>query len=166
MIQPRCLLAFSLLCLSPMARSGDIVPKDGRFDFNFCMVADIVHLPLTDKTGIGHFTMSAAIHSNLPNGPFDRQSSTCAGTYSSTERRYIESGFCLNSDPDGDKWILKWTANPDGDVLTGTWTAAGGTGKYERLTASGSYKPVALIPPGPTGRIARCNNNTGTYALR
>jgi hypothetical protein len=81
------------------------MPKDGTFDFNFCFVTEVSHIPLTDREGLGSFTNVAAIHANRPGGAFDLQGSRCFGYYSNVEGQYSESGYCEHVDADGDRRV-------------------------------------------------------------
>ena len=159
------LVAFSIsgiLCVC-LAASAAPMPKEGNFDFNFCFVADIHHVAVTDKAGVGHFTNGAALHSLQPGGPFDLQGARCFGYYGNVEGQYSDQGFCELIDADGDRWLMKFLTGPE---QSGTWNVAAGTGKYVGMTATGSYKPLGFVSSPEPGRNQRCNRNTGTYKLK
>ncbi|HVY07513.1 MAG TPA: hypothetical protein VHB46_16175 [Burkholderiales bacterium] len=152
-----------IVAASPALPVGAAMPNTGNFDFNFCFVTDINHVALTDKAGLGSFTNLAAIHANPSGGAFDLQGARCFGYYSNVEGEYTESGYCEMKDADGDLWIMKFAGIADG---TGGWNVAAGTGKYAGMSATGKYRPLGVVPSTVSGKVSRCNRNTGTYQLK
>lgn len=151
-----------ILCACLTAAAAPM-PKEGSFELNFCFVTDIHHIAVTDKTGVGYFTNSAALHSLQPGGAFDLQGARCFGYYSNVEGQYGDHGYCELIDADGDRWIMKFQSGPD---QSGTWNVAAGTRKYVGMTATGAYKPLGFVSSPEPGRAQRCNRNTGTYKLK
>lgn len=154
--------ALSGVLVAGTAGAAVNLPKEGSFDFNFCFVSDAVHVAFGDKVYVGSFQNRASMHSNRPGGAFDLQGARCFGTYGNVDGDYTDQGYCEIVDADGDKWLMKFTSGADS---SGIWTAPFGTGKYEGMTARGTYKPLGF-PPSPVPGNARCNRNTGTYRLR
>ena len=152
-----------LASISTGASAGANMPREGTFDFNFCFVADIHHLQISDTAGLGSFANVAAIHSNEAGGAFDLQGARCFGYYSNVEGQYTESGYCEVKDSDGDRWIMQFSGASDG---SGAWKAAAGTGKYAGMVGTGKYRPLGSVTSPIEGKLARCNRNTGFYKLK
>ena len=158
-----CMAGVGFLGLSAGTPAAVSMPKEGSFDFNFCFVTDIHHIQLSEAAGLGSFENLAAMHSNTAGGAFDLQGAQCFGYYSNVEGQYTESGYCQIKDADNDLWIMKFAGGADG---TGTWTAAGGIGKYAGIAATRKYRPLGNVPSPVAGKMSRCNRNTGTYKLK
>ena len=62
----------------------------------------------------------------------------CYGLYTNLNGKQAETGLCELTDLDGDKWWMDYHGNADG--AGGTYTAAGGTGKYDGMTLRGEYR--------------------------
>jgi hypothetical protein len=159
----KCLCLTMMLGVPVAANAVITMPKEGKFDFNFCFVTDVQHIALDDKTYVGHFVNGAAIHSNPSAGPFDLQGARCFGYYGNVTGEYGDQGYCEAVDTDGDRWLMNFQSRAD---QSGTWKAVAGTGKYAGMIANGTYKPVGFVASPVQGRNQRCNRNTGTYQLK
>lgn len=151
-------------CLSlPYVANSAPLPKEGSLDFNFCFAGTVEHLEVSPRLSTGSFQSYAALHSNPAGAAFDRQGARCFGTYTFVEGKHLGVGYCVHVDPDGDRWLQKWEAGPD---FSGTWSAVGGTGKYEGIQASGRFTPINFVPSAMPNSVQQCNHNTGTYRLK
>jgi hypothetical protein len=145
------------------------MPREGTFDFNFCLAGRSSAIEsMGDAAAAGSFENTAAIWSNVPGGPFDGQGSHCVGTWSAVDGTYVDSGYCVTTDADGDRFLMEFKTGPvKGDqIAAGKWTARAGTGKYAGMVAQGDYKTVSRSTPAVAGGFQLCNRNTGTYKLK
>lgn len=157
-------LAVAALLVGSQAPAAVEIPKEGRFDFNYCMGGKAAYSEVRAGLATGEFDLVASTYTNGPGKAFDRQGSRCVGVYEIVDGKYRDYGVCTQVDADGDKWIMRTETGAD---MGGKWVAVGGSGKYEGMTATGSYAPVGAIPPAAApGVFNRCNRNTGTYKLR
>lgn len=158
------LVAAGVLGTATPAMAGKVnMAKEGKFDFNFCMAGESTYHALKDSLGMAEFHLDAAMHSNIPNGPFDLQGSHCVGHGWTIDGKWGDAGYCKQVDADGDLWMFRSETGAD---FTGKWEAVGGTGKYEGMKGSGQYQPVGFPPAVVAGHFNRCNRNTGTYKLK
>lgn len=160
----RVTFAASLLCIADVGFAAVDMPKEGRFDFNYCMGGKVGYSELRAGLAMGEFEGVASTYANGAGKAFDRQGSRCIGVYEIVDGKYRDYGVCTQVDADGDKWLMRFDTGGD---MSGKWVVVGGTGKYEGMSATGSYAPVGDLPPaaGP-GTYNKCNRNTGTYKLR
>lgn len=144
------------------------MPKEGNFDFNYCLAGRTEAMQVSDQAVAGSFELTAAIMSNIPGGPFDGQGSHCMGTWSVLDGKYFDSGYCVTVDADGDRFLMDFKTGPlpAGQAVAGTWTAVGGSGKYQGMMAKGNYKAISPVVPAVPGGFQGCNRNTGTYKLK
>lgn len=144
------------------------MPKEGSFDFNYCLASRGSAMPAAGDAVAGSFESTAGIWSNTPGGAFDGQGSHCVGSWAVIDGVYTDSGYCLTTDSDGDRFLMDFKTGPvRGDQQsTGRWVAKGGSGKYAGMVAQGEYKSVARSVPAVEGGFQGCNRNTGTYKLK
>lgn len=156
------------ICFSGIAKGAVTMPKEGSFDFNFCLSGRTTTMPVSDSVMGGAFEATAGIYSNVPGGSFDGQGSHCSGTWSIVAGKYTDSGYCVTVDADGDRFLMDFKTGPlpPGQPAKGKWFAAGGSGKYVGMTASGDYSAVRQSSPAVPGGFQACNRNTGTYKLK
>jgi hypothetical protein len=156
--------AAAAACLSlPWVAAAAQPPKEGTLDFNFCFAGTVEHSEISTRLSTGSFQSLAALHSNPAGGAFDRQGARCFGTYAFVDGKHLGVGYCVHVDPDGDRWLQKWEAGAD---FTGTWSAMGGTGKYDGMQASGRFKPINFVASALPNSVQHCNHNTGSYRLK
>jgi len=162
------LTGFAFAASSIAATAAVNMPKEGNLDFNYCLAGRTQAMPVSDDTVAGSFELTAAIISNIPGGPFDGQGSQCMGTWQVLDGKYSDSGYCVTVDADGDKFLMNFKTGPvpAGELATGTWTAVGGSGKYQGMMAKASYKAIRAVAPAVPGGFQGCNRNTGTYKLK
>jgi hypothetical protein len=140
-------------------------PKEGSLDVNYCFVGEAHHFQPTEALSYGAALNHAVAFSNKPSGPFDYYGSTCVVVYNTNKNgRSAANGHCEQTDADGHKWFSSF--NDDGNKMSGTFEATGGTGKYEGLKLAGEFKPNGPLFFGTPGHIMRCMKVTGTYKLR
>jgi hypothetical protein len=53
------------------------------------------------------------------------------------DKTFKASGYCVLTDPDGDKWLDRWWA--DSSMPKGRWEDSGISGKWKGLRRAGSY---------------------------
>jgi hypothetical protein len=156
-------VAAPLFAVALPAAAADL-PKEGRFDFNYCMAGKTDYTELKSGLATGMFEGWAATYANGGTRAFDRQGSRCVGVYEIIDGKYRDYGVCTQVDADGDKWLMRFETGGD---MGGKWVVVGGSGKYDGMTGSATYVPVGEIPPGAApGIYNKCNRNTGTYRMK
>ena len=139
------------------------LPKEGSFEFRFCMVGEEQSMSSTDKVSVSHYRIIANTISEPAGKPFDRMSALCLGTYANLNGRQQDFGVCEMTDQDGDKWWMEYHGSAAGGG--GTNTSAHGTGKYEGMTLKGQYIDDNW-PSAAKDTFQGCNPNKGTYKLK
>jgi hypothetical protein len=82
-----------------------------------------------------------------PDHPLNRASGECAGAcVTGADGDTACMGSCTWVDHDGDVAFFTWTGADEG-----TWTLAGGTGKYSEASGEGTWKADAVYAGGITG---------------
>ncbi len=76
----------------------------------------------------------------------DGNDQICFGTMTGTEDGKLSygTGYCVQTDADGDVWWLTWTGEPGATE----WTLAGGTGKFAGAQGHGTTKLVSQADDG------------------
>jgi hypothetical protein len=64
---------------------------------------------------------------------------SCTGIYENDGETILDHGACIAQDKDGDKILVKYHSS---NGVTGEITLISGTGKFEGITGSGTYKSV------------------------
>lgn len=106
--------------------------------------------PEVEKTELGGTTVLDFRMPGTIAGDVDEMSEqvqhVCFGTMSQTEGGGIGhgAGYCVQTDADGDVWWITWKGVP-GDTA---WNMAGGTGKYEGVSGSGTTTLVTQNDDG------------------
>ncbi len=108
-------------------------------------IANRVPAPQITKFKDGHSVMRVSnvgvILTDDPKQPMNGAKSACAGLFSVSAdgKSSAGRGSCGYVDKAGDIFWLSW----QGTFAGGTWKYDGGTGKFQSLTGSGSYTPIA-----------------------
>lgn len=138
--------------------------REGQFDFNICKFGKVDY-PWQAKGLISDSfdRIAASVNENGRSKDIDRQGSRCVGTYEIVRGEYRDFGVCTQVDIDGDKWFMRYETRAD---LSGTWMAAGGSGKYAGMTAQGEYRPIGSVPGLVPNGFKSCNHYTGAYKLK
>jgi hypothetical protein len=66
------------------------------------------------------------------------------------------SGYCIATDKEGDKAVLKWACTRGGDRCVGAFDWTGGTGKYVGIRGRSQFDG-GQIAEGPLGAIGDSN---------
>lgn len=156
--------AFALILVtSSLTVCAADMPKEGKFDFNFCMAAAYKPVMASPQLSSGLIEAWASTYSNPPGGPFDNQGSQCGVISLSRDSNVENNGYCKMIDKDGDMWLFKFA---DRNFI-GKFEVVGGTGKYEGMTATADFKPLGGgAPSAAPGMVQTCNKVVGTYRLR
>lgn len=165
----RLLLPAISIALPLTANAAVNMPKEGSFDFNYCLSGrTTTTVQVSEGTLAGAFEVTAGIYSNVPGGPFDGQGSHCIGTWAVAGGQYSDSGYCVTTDADGDRFMMDFKTGPlpAGQPSRGKWSVSGGSGKYAGMVANADYRGVLQSVPAISGGFQVCNRNTGTYKLR
>lgn len=158
----------SVTCFIHSANAAVSMPREGTFDFNFCLSGRTSTIQVSDTVMAGPFDATAGIYSNIPGGPFDGQGSQCVGTWSIADGKYTDSGYCVTVDADGDKFVMEFKTGPlaVGQPAKGKWFVSGGSGKYSGMVATGDYRNVLHSTPAAPGGFQACHRNIGSYKLK
>jgi hypothetical protein len=140
--------------------------KEGRFDFTLCFAGKIDHMVVGKDIGSGSYDLAASIYANGELKAFHRTAARCVGTYVTIRGKFSDAGYCVVTDEDNDKWLMKYATDIGTDYFHGRWEAVEGSGKYEGMTATGEYKTLGTTPAAQPGGLQGCNHNSGTYKLR
>jgi hypothetical protein len=153
-----------LVAASAMAGKVNI-PKEGSYEFDFCPIGQGKTFSNPDKIFAMQYDLNALLRTNPPGRAFDRMGARCYGLYTNLNGKQAETGICELTDLDGDKWWMDYHGNPDG--AGGTYTSAGGTGKYDGMVVKGEYR-IDNNWGSPSKDVAflGCNPNKGTYRLK
>lgn len=109
---------------------------------------DAVVVSKEDGSSIAMFNLKGFVIVNDHSNPWHGAMMDCngIGAYAADGAMQTMGGTCMLVDADGDVQRLPWRAT---GATGGTWEAAGGTGKYENMTGSGTY----IDGPLPDGRL-------------
>lgn len=141
------------------------MPVEGTYQFDFCPIGQGKTFSNTDKIFAIQYDLHAILRATPSGGAFDRMGGRCYGLYTNLNGKQAENGICELTDLDGDKWWMDYHGNSDG--AGGTYTSAGGTGKYDGMVLRGEYKiDNNWAVPSKEVSFLGCNPNKGTYKLR
>ena len=137
------------------------MPREGKYDMHSgCTGESRVLSSIKDHTG-GSYA-STCLPDAAPDTMYHRTVFQCFGSWSSVSGNYEEHGVCEATDPSGDKFFGVYARKNQED---GTWRVTAGTGKYQGVEMSGSFKVVSPMPPLP-GRSANILRWWGSYKLK
>src|SRR5208283_4336568 len=96
--------------------------------------------------------------------PLYHASVECVGSGTIAGAESMESGLCVFTDPDGDRFFSAYSVR---NKEPGTWKTIAGTGKFEGMEASGTWARV-LAPDKPArADIAQsCDKGSGHWKLK
>lgn len=138
------------------------LPKEGSYDVTNCWsgVSSVIAFSKTHTAW--NFELTGPTRSNPPGGPFDMLSVRCVGVGSSIEGKTTAMNLCEAIDKDGDKYLVRNTAEGPQSVQE----TLAGTGKYEGMVRTGTAESVGQFPTIKPGTFQGCNRSTGTYKLK
>ncbi len=98
----------------------------------------------------GHMILFASMEESVvaedyDDTPWKGVSGTCGGVVEIKGKEMKGNGFCTFTDAEKDKFVLAWEAqemNEKGGPK-GVWKITGGSGKYEKAEAGGTYTDLA-----------------------
>jgi hypothetical protein len=155
------LTAVALLGFSSTAFAD--MPKEGKYDYVSCFAGTTQISKVSNTHSISSYEFTGTTRSNLPDGPFDKESFRCIGTEMRVDGKIASSlTLCEAVDKDGNKRLARFTN--DGGKITREQVT--GTGKYEGATISGTVEPLGPFPQAADGTMQNCNRQTGTYKLK
>lgn len=160
---PIAVVLIVLALVAGNAAAGKVnMPKEGEYEFMFCVVDQAKTMSEGDNVFVSHYRGIGNVTTEPRGKPFDRTSATCYGIFTNLNGQKQGFGVCEVVDLDGDKWWMEYHGNPDG--TGGTYTSAHGTGKYAGMTLRGEYR-VEFWPTSKDAGYQICNPNRGTYKL-
>jgi hypothetical protein len=160
-----CLCVALLAVVSTgQALAATAVPKDGSYEGLTCYTGpstviadgkgqvagtyDIIGTPIRKEGELGYLS-----------------SNHCVGSFSVVGKELTDSGSCLQTDPDGDRFFLVYSRR---NQEPGTWKIVSGTGKYDGMEASGTWVAGAVRPvkQDRPGYVQVCNKEAGSWKLK
>ena len=139
------------------------LPKEGTYDSISCWTGTATDIAVGKDHSAGSYEMVGTIITHPPGGLGDQNTFRCVGLRTSFKGKPGGGNVCEITDPDGDKRINRFEAQPDGRFVR---EMVMGTGKYEGMTVTNT---VAMMPPmkeAKPGTFQGCNRQTGTYKLK
>jgi len=166
-MEPRLICAYVALLTAfatGQAVAAPTVAKEGTFEGMTCyagpnnMIADGKGLFASSYDSIG-----TPIRKDGELGYLS--SNHCVGSVSVVGKELTESGACLQTDPDGDRVFMVYGRR---NQEPGTWRVVSGTGKYEGIEASGTWKSGTVRPvkQDRQGFFQLCNTEAGSWKLK
>jgi hypothetical protein len=150
-----------LVCAQGALAAGP--EREGTFDAMSCYAGPVqIIADASGQLGMSYDVVGTEIRKPGELGYL--ASTRCVGSFVRAGGESIDSGLCVVSDPDGDRYFRAYSWKGQS---TGTWKAVGGTGKYEGIEASGTYSGV-IRPPKPVRPdvLQVCNQEAGRWKLR
>lgn len=139
------------------------LPKEGSFDVTGCFtrVSNLIEYSKTHSAT--SFEQTGTSLSNPPGGLFDYESVRCVGMTSAFGGKNTLMSVCEAIDRDGDRRLTTFSLGSDGKVVR---EAVTGTGKYDGLETTSTYKVLGPFPVIKAGTSQFCNRQVGTYKMK
>ena len=165
----RKILTFALPmagCALLIAAQGAIAAgpaKEGSFDSMSCY-AGPQHVITDGRSTVGFSYDVVGTPMRKEGDPLYHASAECVGSGTIAGAESMESGLCVFTDPDGDRFFSAYSVR---NKEPGTWKTIAGTGKFEGMEASGTWARV-LAPdkPARTDIAQSCDKETGHWKLK
>jgi len=138
------------------------LPKQGSYDVTSCWSGASNAIAFSKTHTASSFELTGTTRSNPPGGPFDMVTFRCVGMSSSIEGKNTGMNLCEVIDKDGDKYLLRSTAEGPKQAQE----TLAGTGKYEGMVRTGTAESLGQFPIIKPGTFQGCNRGTGTYKLK
>jgi len=142
------------------------IPKEGTSSFTHAYNATFKLLPMGQERVQMTYEVMGVTISNTPEDLFHNSSIRCLGALHAVKGEFNdESGFCVNTRPDGDQIFSTFKATGKlGVNAKGTFTVVGGTGKLVGIQGSGEFTRIDLRPAAE-GTIQGYVRGKGHYKL-
>ena len=155
-----------LLCLSAVglliSSVAGFAVQAGETEYNFTWCGHSKGTMLTTSPQLMIWTDDTSGIVTPEFKPFENTTVRCIGYHRVMEGKETAASACLMTDPAGDTLIGEGTGVPDKQPV---WTFLGGTGKWQGISGSGTYKLVAMSKPASDGSVEICLTPTGKYTL-
>ena len=141
------LVVFLLMPLAALAQE-----EVGGTYVTFDLEETIIELP--DGSSLVQFTYGQFGTTNDPDSPFSNAKGRCMGEGLRSESGEVitSAGACVFHNPDGDTvwtwWRLEKVGTTDCPLACGTSGIFNGTGAFDGVTGSGTWKITASYPDG------------------
>lgn len=136
--------------------------KEGAFEFNACYSGSVQTLSVNDRLNVRTTRIQGSTATATAGAPFDGQAVDCTVIAIVKDGVSDANGYCVQLDPDGDRWMFKLVDT----MRAGQLEFVGGTGKYEGMTLSGQFRPRAKPLFMSAASVQLCQLMTGTFRLR
>lgn len=83
------------------------------------------------------------------NTPMQHAAGPCGGVMEIREGKASGNGYCIRTNPDGGRWLLRWEASPDiSKGVFGKWEITGIEGNTLGWKGGGTFGPITNTTPG------------------
>lgn len=108
------------------------------------------------ELGKGHVLISVAnegmgyvIEPPYDNTPMQHAAGPCGGSMEIRDGKAAGGGYCLRTNPDGGKWLLRWEVSPDmSKGVVGKWEITGIEGSAAGWKGGGTFGPITNTTAG------------------
>lgn len=83
------------------------------------------------------------------NTPMQHAAGPCGGMMEIRDGKASGSGYCIRTNPEGGKWLLRWEVSPDmSKGVVGKWEISGLEGNASGWKGGGAFGPITNTTPG------------------
>ena len=155
----------SLACVTLVFAAGSANAKEELIDHTYCAAAEQQSLAGRADLGVFQTDFQGILQNSERKGPLHGASGWCKMLHHGnaiTGAIENSQGYCVVTDSDGDSILM--TAKRDSGKSV-TYTAVGGTGKWQGITGAAKAVPYAITRPTAAGTYEFCSRITGNYKL-
>jgi hypothetical protein len=163
------LIFISISLLSAGYVSGQQMAKEGTVSGVVTHSGTSKILALAEGTGVINWEIKGIWREDSSDGPFHNSLMSCAGVHVLLKGTGKSHGYCVLTDPDGDKYLFEVTQDNlklEHGLQEGKFKIIGGIGKFSGIQGDGVYKyndARSIREEKYQERIFRVN---GSYKLR
>jgi hypothetical protein len=154
--------AFAAAACAGFASGADL-PREGTYDIETCFARNSTRIDYS-ATHYAYSYEEAGMSISTPaGGMFDGEAIRCVGMVASFDGKRMGGAVCEGTAKDGDRRLTRFDYDNENNLVR---RSVSGTGKYDGLVASGTYRTIGPPVPIKTGASRLCNRQTGTYKLK
>jgi hypothetical protein len=132
----------SLAVAAFVAGSGSALAADCSGTYGWLSSGQNITLEEGHTVFVGNF--SGSVMMNDTNSTLHLNAVMCPGIYEVIGGKTKSTGFCWQQDNDGDRIYYKWSCSGEFPHCDGDFAPYAGTGKYEGISGSGTFKAYTL----------------------
>jgi hypothetical protein len=162
------MLIFTLFLFATVGNVfGEEMEKEGTSFSTGVTSGTYTVIPLEEGSFVMTFQEKGVMLIDSGKGPFHNASEFCVGV--SLFRKGIGShkGYCVNTAPNGDKWVGEFimeNVKPGPTPQKGAYKIVGGTGKFAGIEGGGEYMRYT-VQPAAQGTYQGVSKMKGNYKL-